>query len=279
MFTLITSSLRGMPSLVLSSALLVAFNMIPLFGVLYLGWDLFSILVLYWIESGIVGVINVFKIRRAEGPMTASSVSMTINGRRVAPSGAALSSFFVLHYGIFWLVHGLFVFLLPLFAGAASFGTDPSPGSGPRFGYANFDFQTVGFGALGLAASHVLSYWFNFIGQGEYKNVSAASQTLAPYGRVVFMHIIVVTGAWFVLGSDATPLIAFMVLLKTGIDLALHVWEHRRAGRPSMLSMGSTTISSGDDSLVIMPTIEPPVVPAAPAAQTPEVRTTSSRIV
>ena len=29
----------------------------------------------------------------------------------------SLIGFFVLHYGMFWVVHGVFVFLLPLFAG------------------------------------------------------------------------------------------------------------------------------------------------------------------
>jgi hypothetical protein len=46
----------------LSAAVLVAVNAIPLIGVAFWGWSLMMILVLYWVESGIVGVINVFKI-------------------------------------------------------------------------------------------------------------------------------------------------------------------------------------------------------------------------
>ncbi len=49
------------------AVLLVAFNLIPLAGVLWFGWDLFSILVLYWLESGVVGVVNVLRIARAQG--------------------------------------------------------------------------------------------------------------------------------------------------------------------------------------------------------------------
>jgi hypothetical protein len=46
-------------------ALLVT-NAIPLIGVIFWGWSLFAILLLYWIENGIVGAINVLKIARAE---------------------------------------------------------------------------------------------------------------------------------------------------------------------------------------------------------------------
>ena len=48
-------------------ALLVITNLIPLVGVLWLGWDLMLILALYWAENGVVGVINILKILTAEG--------------------------------------------------------------------------------------------------------------------------------------------------------------------------------------------------------------------
>ena len=222
-----------MPSLVISSLLLIATNMLPLFGVLYWGWDLFSILVLYWIESGVVGAINILKIRRAQAPVT-GPISMTVNGRSVDPTPSALAGFFVLHYGIFWVVHGVFVAVLPLFAATASLGEafGEAPASGPQLGYGGFDPVHIVLGTIGLTASHLLSYWFNYIGGQEYRFTDPATQTMRPYGRVVFMHIIVIVGAWFVIGRDATPLVAFMVLLKTTIDLALHIWEHRRAQRP-----------------------------------------------
>ena len=36
-------------------ALLIASNLLPLVGVLFWGWNLWSIIILYWIENGIVG--------------------------------------------------------------------------------------------------------------------------------------------------------------------------------------------------------------------------------
>jgi uncharacterized protein DUF6498 len=45
---------------------LIAVNLIPLFGVLFFGWSLFSIKFLYWIENGIIGFFNIPKIALGE---------------------------------------------------------------------------------------------------------------------------------------------------------------------------------------------------------------------
>ena len=54
-------------STTLSALLLVAVNLVPLIGVAFWGWSLMLILVLYWIESGIVGAFNVLKMAAAQG--------------------------------------------------------------------------------------------------------------------------------------------------------------------------------------------------------------------
>lgn len=47
-------------------ALIVA-NAVPLGGVLLLGWSVWTILIVYWLENGIVGFFDVLKILRARG--------------------------------------------------------------------------------------------------------------------------------------------------------------------------------------------------------------------
>jgi hypothetical protein len=228
----------------LSALLLVAVNAIPVVGVALWGWSLMMILVLYWLESGIVGVVNVFKIARAEGgAMDGPIVEQRGNRITIRLSGIGglggfggnlakgpIVAFFVLHYGIFWAVHGVFVFLLPLFAGlsAAGFG-DPIGG---------FEIGPMDFGALPadalilsaglLAASHVISFFVNYLGRGEYRRVTPQGQMLSVYGRVVVLHVTVVAGA-FVIGVFGTPLAALVLLVgaKTVLDLFLHLREHR----------------------------------------------------
>ena len=49
-----------------TAALLIA-NVIPLIGVLFFGWSLLTILVIYWLENGIVGLWNLPRIALARG--------------------------------------------------------------------------------------------------------------------------------------------------------------------------------------------------------------------
>jgi len=219
---------------------LIAVNLLPLIGVVFWGWSLMMVLVLYWLESGIVGVINVFKIARAEGGVDDPPVEVSGNRITIRLSGVAstmgkgpIIGFFVLHYGIFWAVHGVFVFLMPLFAGLSNPAIDPTS---PGFGLGPMDFGPLPLDGLVLAAgllaaSHVMSYFVNYIGRGEYLRATPAGQMMSVYGRVVVLHVTIILGA-VVIGAFGTPIAALVLLvgLKTLIDLALHVLEHRRAG-------------------------------------------------
>jgi hypothetical protein len=49
--------------------LLVA-NVVPPVGVVSYGWRIYSLLVIYWVESGVVGLVIVGKIKRTVGPRT-----------------------------------------------------------------------------------------------------------------------------------------------------------------------------------------------------------------
>lgn len=221
------------------AALIVA-NAIPLFGVLFLGWNVWSILVLYWLENGIVGVVNMLKMARAQGPDTTNRGAIAQNP---VPSGSkvALIPFFVIHYGLFWFVHGIFVFTLPLFGGLFQQGISPGfdgdfpmTGDGPLAGLlpgpesVGLDGDAIVFGAIALAISHGLSFWWNFLRGGEYRRASAGQLMFAPYGRLVALHLTIIVGAIAVsiTGAPAAA-VAILVVLKTALDLALHLAEHR----------------------------------------------------
>ena len=217
-------------STLVSAVLLVAVNAIPIIGVAFWGWSLMMILVLYWIDSGIVGVINVFKIARAQGgdgpPMTVDGnrVTIRVSGMAAGMGRAAVIGFFVLHYGLFWVVHGVFVFLLPVFAGLST-GFQ----SGPMdFGPLPPDGLLLS--GLLLAASHTASFFTNYVGRGEYLRATPLGQMMSVYGRVVALHVTIIVGA-FVIGAFGAPIAALVLLvgIKTAIDLVLHLKEHRQA--------------------------------------------------
>lgn len=221
---------------------LVAVNLLPLIGVLFWGWSLMLILVLYWLESGIVGFINIFKIALARGgadmpPVRideAGNITVSMHGLTTVStnlSPGCLVPFFVLHYGIFWVVHGIFIFLLPLFAGLGGMRV----GADGSVGFATMDFgalplDALALGAAGMAISHAASFFLNYIGRREYLTVSPGQQMFSVYGRVVALHLTIVLGAGLiaVLGTPVVAL-AILVAMKILIDVALHLREHARA--------------------------------------------------
>lgn len=232
---------------------LVAANLLPLAGVVWWGWSVFEVLVLYWLETGIVGALNVPKILLAHGEggdaTDASTVQFHVQGVPqewfTDDSGSArnvgVALFFVLHYGIFWVVHGAFVFALPLFAlgsgfGGGSFGGGPFGGTpvgiGPSVGWGVGTSPAVFALAVGsMALSHGVSFAVNYLGRGEYRATTADEQMTRPYGRVVVLHLTVLFGAWVVaaLGSPLFVL-ALLVALKTALDLGAHLRERARVG-------------------------------------------------
>jgi hypothetical protein len=227
-----------------TAILLVAANLIPLVGVYFFGWSLLTVLVLYWLENGIVGFWNVPKILLAGGAPSASEarasqdLRLRVLGRPVGTDAGriGLVVFFLIHYGMFWLVHGLFVFLLPEFA--AGTGNRFLPGCGDPDPFGNLQGCDGPFGALvwsniaiagiALFISHGASFLLNYVGRGEYLTTSPIRQMGAPYGRVVVLHLTIIFGA-FVVATIGAPIGALLILvvLKTAFDLGLHLRERR----------------------------------------------------
>lgn len=201
-------------------ALIVA-NLVPLIGVLAFGWSVWNILIVYWLENGIVGGFNVLKMATAVG--TTRPETLPPNNSGVAGMGkASLLPFFVIHYGLFWVVHGIFVFTLPfLFTGEPGSASGVNPGA-------------ILFAGIALAISHGVSFWWNFLHGGEYRRVSAAQLMFAPYGRLLVLHMTIILGAVAIGTTGAqSAAVAILVAIKIAIDLALHLAEHRRAASPA----------------------------------------------
>lgn len=207
---------------------LVGANLIPLVGVLFFGWNVWMVLIVYWLENGVVGVFNVLKMLKAEGDLGGmATVGLTMNGRSVNQlAKAGIIPFFILHYGIFWAVHGVFVWTMPLFA---SMG-----GGGVAAMTDGFEPLAIPFAVLALTISHGMSYWLNFIRGGEYRRVSAAGQMFAPYGRLIVLHVTIIIGGMAIALTGApAAVVAILVGLKIILDLGFHLAEHRRVAAPA----------------------------------------------
>ncbi len=127
--------------------------------------------------------------------------------------------FFTVHYGIFCLVHGVFVVVLL--------------GSGNSFvefgGQNGLDLSAdLLFAAVALGASHLVSFFINYLGCGENRRTILPVLMVRPYGRIIVLHLAIVLGAFatIALGSPIF-LLVIMIVGKTIIDLNLHLREHQ----------------------------------------------------
>jgi hypothetical protein len=79
-----------------------------------------------------------------------------------------------------------------------------------------------------LAASHLFSFFWNYLYRGEFRRASLFELMQQPYGRVIVLHVAILAGGFaaMLLGS---PLWALVLLIgcKIWLDLRAHLKEHR----------------------------------------------------
>jgi len=208
-----------------SALVLIATNLVPVFGVFFAGWDVGSIMAIYWLENVAIGFLNIVKMLLARGD------------RAILPARIALAAFFAVHYGIFTLVHGVFVFLI--FQKDGIFG---GGGGGPMAHAATAPFaamggaiQAYGLAFLALFGSHLFSLFANYLGRGEYREKGVQAVMMQPYGRIVVLHLTIILGAFvtMALGSPK-PVILLLVFLKTYADVFFHLKEHNKGTAGSL---------------------------------------------
>lgn len=211
-------------------ALLLA-NAIPLVGVLFLGWSLWTILAVYWLENGIVGLFSLAKILLAQdevAPGLEPAAAARVASVPPIVHRALFAVFFPIHYGGFWVAHGVFVLgFLPTFGRLAqgSLGADPA-----ALDRAGIDWTAAAVGAGALLASHGVSFLVNYLWRGEYRTASPSVQAQAPYSRVIVLHLTILLGAWAIIlmGSPVGALFV-LVAVKAYIDLRAHLRERDRS--------------------------------------------------
>lgn len=194
-----------------SMLVLVISNLMVLYGLLHLGWGVFALIFLFWMENVIIGAFNILK-------MLFNRPHNTVNwfGKLfVIP-------FFTFHYGMFAAVHGIFV--LVLFGPESLKEQIGSPFEFWR--YLNvIESEQLGYMVAFLIFSHGFSFVVNYIFKDEYKRLNLGDLMNTPYGRVVILHITLLTSG-FVLMALGSPLIGLIILL--GLKIVFDAWAHYR---------------------------------------------------
>ena len=170
-----------------SSYALIAANVFPLVGVLLWEWDAVAIVVFYWSENLIIGALTLMKML-FKNPIL----------------GWFSGAFFVVHYGGFCAVHGMLAMsLLGVEIG------NPFEGIGLPF-FLIFVELLIGviggvlaaapqdwiWGFVAILLSHVFSMLSNYFGRQEYREQTGQQLMMAPYRRIIVLHLAILFGGW-----------------------------------------------------------------------------------
>jgi Family of unknown function (DUF6498) len=180
---------------------LIVANSVPIVGVLFFGWDLLSIMFLYWTETAIVAFYSLLKVVKVGGLF--QILPMTVN---------------LLFVGIFMRVH--LIFLLWLFG-------PPHRGQLPAEIVTPLLLKTWP-SAVAFLVSHGVSFLVNFLGNHEYERTSVIAEHGAVWNRVVLMHMTIIFGGFVVMAANA-PVggLVMLGLLKIIADVRGHVRQRR----------------------------------------------------
>ena len=181
-------------------AVIVA-NCVPIVGVLAFGWDLRSIMFVYWLETAVVVFYSVLKVVTVGGPITLLWM----------PGHLAF-------FGVFMSFHLMMILAL-----------GPTPGGGffPPDIIREL-FRRTWSAGIGLVVSHGISFVVNFLGNGEYRHTTVNEQVAAPWKRVLIMHATMLVGAWSVMLFEApVGALVMLAVLKIVVDLHGHLRERQ----------------------------------------------------
>lgn len=188
----------------LSTLALIGANLLPLLGILLFNWDLGTIMVLFWAESGIIACYHLLKIWVVRRWLV-----------------LLIGPLFVGHFGAFMAVHFLFIY------GIFIEGFDNS-GPGDSLAEVGQLFAGLWPALLALTISHGISFISNFIGRREYRHMTLQEQMAEPYDRIVIMHVTIIIGGGLSLALGAPlPALILLILLKTVLDLRAHRQQHQ----------------------------------------------------
>ncbi len=184
-----------------SVLVLITANLLPLAGVIWFGWSVGEIMLLYWAESAVVGVFNIARM-------------WVIN----AAATLVMAFVFIGHYGGFMVGHLLFIygFMIQGGEGSVSLATVAD------------DFIALLPAFVALFMSHGVSFVVNFMGRREYEHQSISGQMTAPYRRILVMHLTLIFGGFLAMAlSNPLPALVLMIVLKVAADVRSHLGEHR----------------------------------------------------
>ncbi len=193
-----------------SSLPIILWNLTPLAGVLFLGWEPVSVFICYALETIVLGIFNAIKL------LVVHYYGLPPQPDETGVKGWWIIPFFLFHYFFFVFVQ------LSIFFSILNFGSS--------FGITSLfrnivQFMTVESTNIALAVFTInssLQFVNGFIMNGAYTQRSMGEQMFEPYPRIFVQQFVVILGAFvFQITGSGWPILIIFILIKAYFDLLL----------------------------------------------------------
>lgn len=211
-------------------ATLVFANLLTVIFFIIHGGSIMQALWVYWLQSLIIGAINVIRIifMPIRGKVTVNSTEIDIAKLNTSKVGNyIIAGFFALHYGFFHLIYGLFLLGLSMPGMKFEFGGETH---NLNLGH-DINIGLILISGLAFALHHLLS----FLSERQYfrENPSSLPDVgkiiMRPYARIIPMHLIIIFGPMVAVLLNENWVFILFMMLKTIADIELY---RRSTGHP-----------------------------------------------
>ena len=191
-----------------SVIILIVVNLFPIIGVIFFEWDIFEVVMLYVIETIIVGTYNVIKMLFVKGDKKRFTIM-----------------FFIIHYNFFILIQSIFVIVL--IGGDSTDSMGPDIGQGFHNLFSLFSYRDFKVAVLLIVISHGIAVYKNFIKPKLYKHADLEKLMMEPYKRIFVQQFMAIGGAIIAMMLQAPMgFLIILILMKTFFDLRAYHKTH-----------------------------------------------------
>lgn len=222
------------PALVFRNLFAFAGNMFQVYGVLVWGWDMFQILMLYWMETGIIGFWALLRLAVLPQGMLGD---ISVNGRLVTATNMLLLQLFVPFVAISMAGHLLILWVV--FSGASAAGVHGPVSFASKFIIASGAWQPLLFtllaGAFGFYESPKRTGLLRATRASPPRQVGVVVENPpgdgvtaaigSTLGRIVMLQVATIIGAMLARSYGTTAPWLILIGLKTLAD-------YQRPARP-----------------------------------------------
>ncbi|HLD36766.1 MAG TPA: DUF6498-containing protein [Planctomycetota bacterium] len=186
----LSNKIRSFPAIIL-----IAANIFPLFAVLFMGWDVFMLLLLYLAETAVIGIYGVLKLLIV----------------------AKFWSIFIVP--IFIFAYGMIMMIPFVIIGGLYDSQHRAAGHNPAD-----MIPDLLKGVIAYAVSHGISFVWNYLGKKEYQGMTIEKQMQDSFQRIILLFIATLAGIFlYIMKEIPLQLIGFVAIFCVPVAIAFGI--------------------------------------------------------